>query len=113
MALFAWVSSPESSPRSTVSTGSIPTNANGWSGQNFTGWSNKEVDADLDALDVEFNAKKRASLMHNVLKNYTAEVPVIPLYYRSDISVVPTNMKNYRMTGHQFPETNTVENWSL
>jgi Bacterial extracellular solute-binding proteins, family 5 Middle. len=113
MALFAWVSSPESSPRSTVFSGSIPTNANGWSGQNFMGWANKDVDTALEALDVEFNAKKRAELAHIILKNYTAEVPVIPLYYRSDISVVPTNLKNYRNTGHQFPETNTVENWSL
>ena len=77
------------------------------------GWSNKDVDTALEALDVEFNAKKRAELAHIILKNYTAEVPVIPLYYRSDISVVPTNLKNYRNTGHQYPETNTVENWSL
>jgi peptide/nickel transport system substrate-binding protein len=113
MALFAWVSSPEASPRSNLSTAAIPTNANGWSGQNFPGWSNKEVDTALDNLDVEFNAKKRADLAHIILKNYTAEVPVIPLYYRSDISVVPKNLQNYRMTGHQFAETNTVELWNL
>ncbi|MGZ3769600.1 MAG: peptide ABC transporter substrate-binding protein [Bdellovibrio sp.] len=113
MALFAWVSSPESSPRSTLASKAIPTSANSWSGQNYNGWINSQVDKDLDALDVEFDGKKRADLVHDVLKQYTTEIPTLPLYYRSDISVVPKNLKNYKMTGHQFPETNQVENWTL
>lgn len=113
LALFAWVSSPENSPRSSISGKSIPTAKNGWSGQNFHGWSNAAVDKDLDALDLEFNPAKRAALIHNILKAYTAEVPVLPLYYRSDISVTPKTLKNYKMSGHQFYETNNVEDWNL
>jgi peptide/nickel transport system substrate-binding protein len=77
------------------------------------GWSNKNVDKDLDALDLEFNAAKRVTIVHDLLKYYTAEVPVLPLYYRSDISVTPKNLKNYKMAGHQFYETNNVEEWTL
>ena len=113
LALFAWVSSPENSPRSNVSSKAIPTQKNSWSGQNFMGWSNANVDKALDALDLEFNAKKRAEDVATILKYYTEDVPVLPLYFRSDISVVPKGMKNYRMTGHQFYETNNVEDWSL
>lgn len=113
MALFAWVSSPENSPRSNLSTKAIPSAKNGWSGQNFPGWSNPAVDSALDSLDLEFNAGKRATLIHEVLKAYTADVPVLPLYYRSDISVTPKNLKNYKMTGHQFYETNNIEDWNL
>ncbi len=113
MALFAWVSSPENSPRSTVSAKAIPASGNGWSGQNYHGWNNPSVDKDLDALDLEFNANKRLELVHNILKSYTDEVPVLPLYYRSDISVTPKTMKNYRMSGHQFYETNDIEKWTL
>ncbi|MFS4460085.1 peptide ABC transporter substrate-binding protein [Bdellovibrio sp. HCB2-146] len=113
LALFAWVSSPENSPRSTLASTSIPNNSNGWSGQNYHGWKNSQVDKDLDALDIEFNPKKRQDIVHNILKNYTAEVPVIPLFYRSDISVTPKNLKGYKMSGHQFAETNNVEDWSL
>ena len=76
-------------------------------------WSNKDVDKALDALDIEFNSKTRADLVHTVLKYYTDEVPVIPLYYRSDISVVPKNLVHYKMTGHQYYETNDVESWNL
>lgn len=113
MVLFAWVSSPENSPRSTLATKSIPTSKNSWSGQNFNAWSNAEVDKALDALDLEFNAKKRADLVHGILKEYTAEVPTLPLYYRSDISVTPKNLKNFKLPGHQFAETNNVEDWNL
>ncbi|KYG61087.1 ABC transporter substrate-binding protein [Bdellovibrio bacteriovorus] len=113
LALFAWVSSPENSPRSTVSSKAIPNNSNGWSGQNFHGWANPAVDKNLDALDVEFNPQKRVTLVHDILKAYTMDVPVLPLYYRSDISVTPKNLKNYKMSGHQFYETNNVEDWSL
>lgn len=113
MALFAWVSSPENSPRSTLYSKSIPNKDNGWSGQNFHGWKNANVDKALDAMDLEFDAKKRQALAHEILKNYTAEVPVLPLFYRSDLSVTPSNMKNYKMSGHQFYETNNVEDWNL
>lgn len=113
MGLFAWVSSPENSPRSTTSSKAIPTQKNGWSGQNYTGWINPDVDKALDALDTEFDAKKRIDLVHSILKHYTEEVPVLPLYYRADISVTPKNLENYKMAGHQFYETNNIEFWNL
>ena len=113
MALFAWVSSPESNPRSTYSTTSIPTAKNGWSGQNFPSWSNPKVDQIVNQLDVEFNPKKRVELAWDLQKLYTEEIPVLPMYYRSDIAVIPAGLKNVRLTGHQFPETNEVEKWSF
>ncbi len=113
MALFAWVSSPENSPKSTYTSKNIPTAKNGWSGQNYMGWSNKKVDEILENLDIEFKHEKRVEMIHEVLKYYTDEVPVLPLYYRSDVAVVPAQMKGHRLTGHQFPETNEIEKWSL
>ena len=113
MALFAWVSSPENSPKATFLSTNIPTAKNGYSGQNQMGWKNKDVDRLCLALDLEFVHEKRIALMHQILKYYTDEVPVLPLYYRSDVAAIPTQMKGFRLTGHQFPETNEVEKWSL
>lgn len=113
LALFAWISSPENSPRSTLASNAIPSSSNGWSGQNYTGWKNPKVDKALDAIDLEFDHKKRVALVHEILRAYTDEVPVLPLYYRSDISVIPKNLKNYKMSGHQFHETNFIETWNL
>lgn len=113
MALFAWVSSPEASPKSTFSSKNIPTAKNGWSGQNYMGWKNAKVDSLLESLDTEFKPEKRVEIVHQVLKAYTDEVPVLPLYYRSDVAVIPSQMKGYKLTGHQFPETNEVEKWTV
>lgn len=113
MVMYAWVSSPENNPRSTYHSKSIPTDKNGFSGQNYPGWVNPNVDKLVDAMDVEFNAAKRKELSSEMQKYYTADLPVIPLFYRSDISVAPKNLKNYVPTGHQFYETNAVERWTL
>ena len=113
MALFAWVSSPENSPKATFLSTNIPSAKNGYSGQNQMGWINKKVDKLLLDLDLEFDHNKRVAIIHDVLKFYTDEVPVLPLYYRSDVAVIPTQLKGFRLTGHQFPETNEVEKWNL
>jgi peptide/nickel transport system substrate-binding protein len=113
MAMYAWMSTPDTSAKSTLHSSSIATKANSYSGQNYTGWVNKKVDAALDAFDVEFNKDKRKKLTYEILKAYTDEVPVIPLYYRSDIAVIPANMQGYKLPGHQFYDTNVAENWNL
>lgn len=113
LAMYAWVSSPENSPRSNVYSKSIPNDKNGWSGQNYPGWISKVVDQSVDQLDVEMNSNKRRELAIQVAKAYSEEVPVIPLFYRSDVSVVPPSLKGYVPTGHQFSETGFVENWTF
>jgi peptide/nickel transport system substrate-binding protein len=113
MAMYAWVSSPENTPKSNLHSSQIPNEKNGWSGQNYTGYSNKKVDELIEKIETEFDAKKRAALAQEVLKHYTEEVPVIPLYYRSDVAVNPVTLKGFKLPGHQFAETNEVENWTL
>ena len=49
MAMFAWVSSPENVPRTTLHTDHIPTEDNNWAGQNYTGFSNAAMDALIEA----------------------------------------------------------------
>jgi peptide/nickel transport system substrate-binding protein len=113
MAMYAWLSAPESDLKPSFHSKETPTLKNGWSGQNYMGWSSKTVDEITEKIAVEFDPKKRVALAHDFLKAYTDEVPVIPLYYRSDIAVSPLALKNFRLTGHQFTETNDVENWNI
>jgi len=112
-AMYAWTQSPENSPRSTLHSGWIPTEENGWSGQNQPGWANESVDRLIEALEVEFDPLRRLDLIHEVIGYYTREVPVVPLYYRSDVSVTPANLTGYRLTAHQVHATNHVERWDL
>ncbi|MFN7729268.1 MAG: peptide ABC transporter substrate-binding protein [Bdellovibrio sp.] len=113
MAMYAWVSSPENSPKSVLHSSNIPSEKNGWSGQNNMAYSNKKVDELIEKIETEFDPKKRTALAQEILKYYTDEVPVIPLYYRSDVAVTPLALKGFRLPGHQFAETNEIENWSV
>lgn len=113
MAMYAWISSPESNPKSSFHSSNIPSEKNGWSGQNNMAWKNAEVDRLIDKLESEFSPKKRVELAHNLLKHYTTDVPVIPLYYRADVAVVPTQLKNFNLPGHMFSESNQAELWSI
>lgn len=113
MAMYAWVSAPESSPKPSFHSSQIPSAKNGWSGQNQMAWANKKVDEIVEKIDGEFDSRKRVSLAHEFLKYYTDEVPVIPLYYRSDIAVAPLALKNYELPGHLYSETNSAEAWTI
>lgn len=111
LAIFAWVSVPEMSPRSTIHSSSIPTEKNSWSGQNSNSYKNPQVDKLIDQLESELDAQKRAKLAHQVLSFYAQDIPTIPLYFRPNNAVVPKDLKGYRCSGHQFYETLYAENW--
>jgi peptide/nickel transport system substrate-binding protein len=113
MAMFAWISAPENSPRSQLSCKSVPRAENSWSGQNYTGFCDKRMDELIDLVETEFDPKKRAALAHEILGIYTREVPVLPLYFRSDIAVIPQGLKNFELAGHMYPETHQVERWTF
>ncbi len=59
MAMFAWISAPENVPRTTLHSEEIPSEANGWAGQNYTGFRNAEMDQLLDRLERELDRDQR------------------------------------------------------
>lgn len=113
MAMYAWVSSPDSPPRSTLHSKEIPTQANAWAGQNSGGFANKRVDEILEQVFLEFDFDKRKALMAELQQIYTAEIPVLPLYLRATISTIPAKLANFELTGHLFYSSLSVENWNL
>ena len=113
MAMFAWTSSPDSPPRSILHSDQIPTEKNAWNGQNVPGWRNPRNDQILDSIFREFDVHKRKAMMVEQQKLYTEDLPVLPICMLADIAVIPTNLTGFRLTGHQFPSTMTVENWKL
>ena len=113
IALYTWVSLPESSPRAQLTTASIPNAANGRSGQNYMGYSNPKVDSLIDKLEVEFNATKRAAIAREIIKYYVDELPVLPLYFKPVAAVIPSGLKKLRLSGNMYPETLEAEQWTF
>ncbi|HEX9768143.1 MAG TPA: peptide ABC transporter substrate-binding protein [Kiloniellales bacterium] len=111
LAMFAWLSSPESVPRTTLHSDQIPSPDNGWGGQNYTGYQSAEMDQLIDAIEVELDRDKRQALWRRLQTLYAEDLPVIPLYWRAEPYVLPTWLAGVRPTGHQGTTTLWVEEW--
>ncbi|MDJ0943076.1 MAG: peptide ABC transporter substrate-binding protein [Kiloniellales bacterium] len=111
LAMFAWSSSPENVPRSTLHSEEIPTEANGWSGQNYTAYSNPEMDDLIDRTERELDFDRRKELWARIQQIYAEDLPVLPLYWRANTYVLPKWLEGVRPTGHQYTTTLWVEEW--
>ena len=110
-AMFAWISAPESVPRSTLHSEHIPSAANNWAGQNYTGFRNTEMDDLLEKIEVELDRNKRLELWRRFQHVYATELPVIPLYFRANAYILPKWLSGVTPTGHQGTTTLWIENW--
>lgn len=111
LAMYAWFSSPESVPRSTLHSDNIPSEENNWRGQNYTGFRSNEMDELIDSIEEELDKEKRRKLWRRLQEIYTEELPVIPLYFRAESYILPKDLKGLVPTGHQYPSSLWVEHW--
>ena len=111
MAMFAWVGAPENVPRAELNSHQIPSAENGWSGQNFDGYSNPEFDKLMDAIEVELDPAKRFEMWHQLQTLYAEELPALPLYFRADAFVLPKWLDGVTPTGHDAPSTLWIDKW--
>ncbi|MEQ8226532.1 MAG: peptide ABC transporter substrate-binding protein [Rhodospirillales bacterium] len=113
MAMYAWLSAPESVPRTSLHSAHIPTEANGWAGQNYTGFKNAEMDELIERIEVELDKPKRKELWKRLQEIYVTELPVIPLYFRAEPYIMPKWLTGVKPTGHQYSTSLWVENWGV
>lgn len=111
LALYAWFSSPEHVPRTTLHSEEIPREENGWVGQNFTGFADPRMDELIDTLEQELDFERRLELWHEIQRIYAEELPVLPLFWRAEPHVIPTWLEGLRPTGHMVAASMWVEDW--
>jgi peptide/nickel transport system substrate-binding protein len=113
LAMFAWISAPDSVPRSVLHSTEIPDAGNGWAGQNYAGFRNGEADRLIDAIEVELDEARRRALWQRLLAIYADELPALPLYFRANPFILPPWLADLTPTGHQAPTTLWVEQWRV
>jgi peptide/nickel transport system substrate-binding protein len=111
MVMFAWISAPESVPRTILHSDQIPTQENNWNGQNVAGYANPEMDALLDRIERELDPAARATLWATYQNLYAETLPALPLYFRANPHILPPWLDGYEPTGHLAPSTLWVEEW--
>jgi peptide/nickel transport system substrate-binding protein len=112
MAMYAWISAPESVPRSILYSNEVPDAANGFAGQNTPGFKSPELDRLIDAAEIELDPEKRKGLWAEMQRLYATELPSLPLYFRSDAFILPKWLHGVRPTGNQYPTTQWVTDWT-
>jgi len=112
MAMYAWISAPESVPRSILHSSEIPDAANGFAGQNAAGFKSGEMDRLIDALEIELDSDKRKALWAETQRLYASELPSLPLFFRSDTFILPKWLSGVRPTGNQYPTTLSIADWT-
>lgn len=89
----------------------IPTAANGFSGQSIAGWSSAEFDRLATQANTEFDPARRKQLFARMQDIYADELPILPLYNRSNVVTFATGLVNYTFSGaNQYPGWNA---WTL
>lgn len=112
MILFAWSSYPTSMPYM-WHIDQIPSEENGWSGQNVAGYENEKVSALVDKIVVEMSERKRQEYAVELLKIWTDEIPSIPLWFRTDIATWKTNVTGIKPTGSADPYSWNSWEWDI
>ena len=111
LAMYAWVSAPQGVPHSTLYSTEIPTEKNGWSGQNYPGYASPAMDKAIDAAEHELDEKKRRALFGEIQRIHSEDLPVLPLFFRVDPFVFPKQLKGVTPTGTLNSSTLWVEQW--
>ena len=111
LGMYAWVQSPQGVPRSSLHSKEIPSAENAWSGQNYPGYANPEMDKALDAAERELDFDKRRALFAEIQRLAADDLPSLPLFFRVDPFVIPTQLKGVTPTGTLNSSTLWVEQW--
>jgi len=109
--LYAWTVSPQSVPRLALHSRQIPSEGNGWSGQNFPGYRSAEMDRVLDTLETACDADVREDAWARFQSLYAEDLPALPLMFPHVPFILPAWLKGLVPTGHQYPSTFWVEDW--
>ena len=113
MALFAWISAPESVPRSALHSDEIPREERNWSGQNYGGFRNAEMDVLTHTIPEELDRERRRAMWRRLQAIYAEELPAIPLWFRADAHVWPHWLDGVRPTGHLNASSLWAEEWRV
>ena len=111
LALFAWVGEPGQVPRWGLASSAIPSAANGFAGDNVSGYAEARMDHLIDSIETEPDSVRRAELWAELQRLYADDLPALPLLFMADAYVLPKWLKGVEPTGHLQDSTTWIETW--
>ena len=117
IALLSWVISDfQKIPRVLFHSKEIASYDNNYRGLNIGAWHNYNVDKLLDLQDRpnKSNSHKSINIEEEFLKEYTKDLPFIPLFAHKHCVVIHKYLKNYSFLNRVFPSSSLyIETWGI
>jgi|GEM_PF-211737 len=95
VAAFAWVVEDDPGGRELWACDAVPTLANGWQGQNYTGWCNITADAAIRQANQTLNLAERRAAYQTFQEELSQDMPVLPLFFRAAVSAIHPALENF------------------
>lgn len=112
MILYGWSSTVSESPRRTLATDQIPTQANGFGGANYPGFSHPEMDRGIAEVEGELDPAKAKAAWSAMQRIYAEQLPALPLFFRAEPHVTPKWLRGYQPLGNGYIAAIFAENWT-
>lgn len=95
-AMYSWVTGMDPDNVSFWHSKQIPSAMNGYSGQNYSGWRNSEIDTLTEQGLYTVDTEVRKQIYFRIQDIISQEYPVIPLYFRANIDVAKPIVANFK-----------------
>jgi len=95
--LYAWVYGPTYDCDQLYTIEGIPTEANAWQGGNIPGYRNAAMDRLCRATPREIDAAARRRLVHESLRIFARDLPVLPLYFGVRAAVARRDLAGFSL----------------
>jgi peptide/nickel transport system substrate-binding protein len=111
LAMYTYIGEVGGSLRTSLASTMIPTEANGYTAGNTTGFSDPTMDADIAALETELDPERQKRISADMQRIYAEQLPALPLFFRAEAAVLPTWLHGYALSGHSGYSSRWAEFW--
>jgi len=111
LVMYTWTSYVGESPSLTLGSTMVPTEANNWSGANFTGFSDPVFDAASAAAEIELDPVRRRADWATMQRIYAERLPALPLFTTVIPQALPLWLRGFEADGRGQPFTQRAEFW--
>ncbi len=113
VALYSWVLGLSYPPRQLYHSGSIPSEANNYTGSNFMDWKSAAIDEGIKVAENELDEGARRAAWARMQQAYAADLPALPLFFPQVGIALPKWLKGYVLTGITAYPPLWVETWKV
>ncbi len=111
MVMYTWTSLVGESPRLTLGSDQIPTEAKNWGGANFVAFSNPQFDAAIKIAETDLDAAKQKAAWSDMQHIYADQLPALPMFISAIPQATPKWLQGFAPSGTGQPFTQQAELW--